>query len=348
MQKTAIEISWETIWKIIVAGMVVAAFFAASNVVITLLLSLVIATAFDGSVTFLEKKRVPRAVGTLLIFITTLTLLAVLLYIIVPLAVLELRQFLQGLSILSIPIIDESQAHQIFERIQQGLSGFIGALFQSGTSILGAVGYFLGNLLTVIVTIVLSFYFTISPGGVERFIRTVFPADKEAYVLALYGRVKKKMSLWFRGQLLLMLAVAALTFIGLTVLGVPYALILSIIAGLLEIVPVVGPVLSGALAFLVAAPSSITLGIYVAILFVAIQQLEAHLLVPFIMRRSLGLSPAVVIIALLVGNQFAGIAGTILAIPLTMVFQEWVEDFERDKAVRFARTKAGKLIEPAL
>jgi len=341
----AIEISWETILRVIVAIMIVAALVVASNVIIVLLLSLVIATAFDGSVTFLEKKRIPRVLGTLLIFAISLILLAVMLYIIVPLAVMELRQLLQSLGSLSIPIIDSGQTQQIFEQLQLGLGSFMGAIFNSGISLLGAVSYILGNILTVVMTIILSFYFTVSRSGVERFIRTVLPADKEEFVLEIYGRVKRKMSLWFRGQLFLMLAIFVLTYIGLTILGVRYALILSIIAGLLEIVPMVGPVIAGALAFLVAIPTSLMLGVYVAVFFVLIQQFEAHILVPLVMSHSISFSPAVVMIAFLIGNSLAGISGMILALPITMVLQEWMAEFEKNKKTRFARAKAERLIE---
>lgn len=345
MQKMTVEISWETILRIIVAITIVAVFVMASNVIIILLLSLVIATALDGSVTFLEKRRIPRALGTLLIFVVLLMLLAVMLYIIVPLAVLELRQLLQSLSAFSVPLIDSVQAQYIFERLEQELGGFIGAIFSGGTSLLGAVSYLFGNIFAVVVTTMLSFYFTISRSGVERFIRAVLPADKEESTLEIYGRVKRKMSMWFRGQLFVMFAIFMLTYIGLTILGVPYALVLSIITGLFGIVPIVGSILAGVLVFLVAITDSLMLGVYVAVFFVLIQQFEAYVLVPLIMRHSVNLSPAIVIIALLVGNRLAGISGMILALPVTMALQEWMAEFEKDKKARFARTKAEKLIE---
>jgi predicted PurR-regulated permease PerM len=150
-------------------------------------------------------------------------------------------------------------------------------------------------------------------------------------VIGIYHQVRKKMGLWLQGEVFLMFVVGTVSALGLWLLGVKYSLILGILAGLFEIVPVVGPIFSGALAFLVAVPQSLTLGIYVILLFLVIQQIEGHLLLPLVMNKAIGVNPVVVVVAVLAGAEIAGFVGIILAVPTAVILQEIVEDYERRK-----------------
>lgn len=174
---------------------------------------------------------------------------------------------------------------------------------------------------------ILSFYLSINRDGVEKFLRAVLPLSWEEYAVDIYLRVRRKMGLWLQGQMLLSLVVGIATFIGLLILNVDFSLVLGIMAGLLEMVPIVGPVFTGVLAFLVAISDSWTLGISVIILFAVIQQMESHLLVPVVMRKTTGLHPVVVVISLLAGSQLGGFIGLILAVPSAVIIQEFIEDW---------------------
>jgi len=122
-------------------------------------------------------------------------------------------------------------------------------------------------------------------------------------------------------------AIVLFIFIGLLILGVDYSLFLGIMAGILEMVPIVGPVFTGVLAFLVAISQSWTLGISVVVLFVIIQQMESHLLVPVVMRKTIGLHPVVVVFSLLAGSQLAGFVGLVLSVPSAVIIEELIEDW---------------------
>ena len=124
-----------------------------------------------------------------------------------------------------------------------------------------------------------------------------------------------------RGQLILSLLIGTTTFIGLTLLGVEYALPLAIIAGLLEVVPVIGPIISGIPAVLVALTVSPLLAVLVGGLYLAIQQVESHVIVPQVMKRAVGLNPLLVILAVSVGTRLLGISGALLAVPIAVVIQ---------------------------
>jgi len=327
------NVSWTTLWRIFLMLCIGAMLFLAREAVIILFLAIIISSALDGPVSYLQRKKIPRVLGTLLIFLMALAILALLLYTLVPIAIFELQNLLENLKKVEIPIfgnIDVSQFVGV-DKYLKNLGDLVNVLFSGGASFINITAAIFGNFALIVATLILSFYLTIDQGGVERFLRAVLPIPQENYIVGIYLRVRKKIGHWLQGQILLMLVVGAATFLGLWILGVKYSLILGILAGLLEIVPIAGPIFSGAVAFLIAISESFTLGLYVIILFVVIQQAESHLLVPLVMRKTIGISPVVVVVALLAGSQIAGIIGVILAVPVAVVFQEIIKDWERRK-----------------
>lgn len=308
----------------------VAALFLAKEVLIILFLAIVISSALDSPVDYLERKKIPRILGTLLIFIATLIILAFLLYALIPVAISEFQILLANIGELKMPVLGSLDISQ-FKEINKYLESLVSALFSGGASLINIIFSVFGGFALTAATLVLSFYLTINQGGVEKFLRAVLPITHENYVIEIYHRARKKLGLWFQGQLLLMLIVGSAVSLGLWILGVKYSLILGILAGVLEIVPMVGPIFAGAIAFLMAISESWTLGFYVIILFLVIQQLENHILIPIVMKKTVGISPVVVVVALLAGSQIAGFIGMILAVPTAVVIQEIIADWERRK-----------------
>ena len=311
----------------------VLALFWARQALIILFLAIVISSSIDGLVSWLQRKKIPRIFGTLLIFLVALTILALLLYTLIPIAIFELQSLLGNLKKIEIPIFGALDISQFvgIDKYLGNLGNLADVLFSGGASFLNIVAAVFGNLALIIATLILSFYLMVNRAGVEKFLRIILPIIYEDYIVGIYLRARKKMGRWLQGQILLMLVVGAATTIGLWILGVKYSLILGILAGVLEIVPIVGPIFSGTIAFLVAISESWILGLYVIILFLVIQQAESHLLIPLIMRKTVGISPVVVVIALLAGSQIAGLVGIILAVPTAVVLQEVIEDWERKK-----------------
>ncbi len=306
------------------------ALFLAKEVLVIIFLAIVISSALDSPVSYLERKRIPRVLGTLLIFITALAILSFLLYAIIPVAISEFQILLTHVSNLEIPVFGSLDI-SYFNEINKYLGNFANTLFSGGASLLNIIVSVFGSIAFVVATTVLSFYLTINREGVEIFLKAILPLTHENYVMEIYRRARNKLGLWFQGQLLLMLIVGLVVFFGLLILGVKYSLILGVLAGVLEIVPMAGPIFAGVIAFLAAVSESWILGIYVIILFFGIQQLENHFLAPIIMKKTIGISPVVVVIALLAGSQIAGFVGIILAVPTAVVIQEIIADWERRK-----------------
>ena len=333
-----IDISWGTFWKIFFMLLLVAGLFMAREVIIILFLSIVISSAIDSPVSFLQRKRIPRILGTILIFLAVLAVISLLFYIIVPVSIFELKNLLANMDKMEVPFFGKLGTIVLAEKLGEVLNGLSNILFKGGvSSFLSVVSGIFGNVVFVLATFVISFYLSVHQAGVEKFLRAILPMAREDYVVDIYLRVKKKLGFWLQGQLLLMFFVGFSSFLGLWILGVKYALILGIMAGLFEIVPIVGPIFVGALAFLAAVSESFSLGIYVILLFFLIQQLESHVVVPVVMGRIVGISPVVIVISLLAGSQIAGFVGLVLAVPAAVIFQEIIEDRDRKKPKSLTR-----------
>ncbi len=329
-----LEISWSSLWRVFFMLVLVVVLYFLRNVLLILFLALVISAAFDAPISFLERKKVPRILGALMIFFLTLAVFALLLYTIIPIAIAELANFLGRLGNLDLPVLGTLGVPQLLQKIEANvgnLNDLTGLLFSGGASVIEVASAIFGGLFFIITVFVLSLYLAISRDGVEKFLRAVLPLSHEEYTVDLYLRVKRKMGLWLRGQLILSSIVGLVVFIGLWILGVDYALIIGVIAAILEIVPYVGPVFAGALAFLLAAPQSLITGIYVIILFIVVQQIESHLLIPTVMKKTVGIHPVVAVISLLAGAQLAGLPGAILSVPTAVILQELIEDYASRK-----------------
>jgi predicted PurR-regulated permease PerM len=150
----------------------------------------------------------------------------------------------------------------------------------------------------------------------------------------LFNRVQRKMGLWLRGQLILCLIIFALTYLGLSILGVKYALILALIAGLTEFIPYLGPFLGGVPAVFLAFTQSPTLAIFVAILYIIVQQIENNFLTPKIMEKAVGLNPIVSIAAIMVGFSIGGVIGALLSIPVATAAVVVIQDLLHKKQAK--------------
>ncbi len=308
--------------------------FIARDILISLFLAIVIASALDPAVSWLEKRRVPRILSTLGIYIVLIFVLALLAYAVIPIALSEFNTFLGSLGKYSGTLFNFIDTSGFIDSINQGLSKITNLLLSGSTSVLEVGAKFLGSITATVSVFVLSFYLTVGKDGPEKFFVAVLPSSYETKIISLYRRIKKKIGSWFAGQVVLSVAIGLMVFIGLSILGVRYSLILGIMAGIFELIPYVGPIFSGSLAVLVALTDSVPLAFYALILFIIIQQLENNLLVPAINNWTTDLQPVVILIAILIGAQVFGFVGLILAVPAAVLFQELLDDWSVIKASR--------------
>jgi len=195
----------------------------------------------------------------------------------------------------------------------------------------GAVAGVAGGLFGLITILILSFYILIDADRLRASMLRLFPPAERPRVAAASREVTVKLSAWLGGQVLLGAAIGTSTAIGLWALGIPFFYVLALVAGVGELIPVVGPILSAIPALAVALTISLQKTLFVLIFLVVQQQLENHILVPRIMSRQVGVSPVTVIVALLIGGSLLGIVGAILAVPTAAILQVVLHEFVKEE-----------------
>jgi predicted PurR-regulated permease PerM len=165
-----------------------------------------------------------------------------------------------------------------------------------------------------ILTIVI--FWLVEHPRLQRYALAFLPSDRRAGAREAWNDVEERLGLWVRGQLILMGSIGLATGIAYSLLGVPAALLLAVIAAICEAIPIIGPLLGAIPALLFAATVSPELALVVCLVYIVIQIVEGNVLVPLVMRNTIGLSPFLVIVSLLVGTAVAGIAGALVAVPI--------------------------------
>jgi len=185
---------------------------------------------------------------------------------------------------------------------------------------------FLGGFTAVITVLVFTFYMLLQGAEIKQAFVIVFPPAERGRVTLVLDRIGAKFGGWLRAQLLLSFSVAIPVAIGLSLLRMPYPLLLAIVAGIGELIPMVGPALGAAVAILVALSQQPWQLVSVVIFYVIIMNVEPHILVPRIMSRVVGMSPILTLVALLTGIKLLGILGGLLAVPVAAALQVIVRE----------------------
>ena len=343
-QKIRVNISYESIIKFFIVLFILLSFIYLRGIIFVVFISMILALIMNPAVDKMQKKKIPRVAGAASLFLSAFVLIGILIYIVAPPLAREVGTLASnfptylenaGLDYKMISdqniAIDRSFDYKISEPFQNILFEASKGLKDITSNIVVGILGFLGGVLTVILILVISFYLVVEKNGVEKFVRTLIPAELRPQALRVIGKIEVKLGKWFMGQLFLGLIVGLLSFVGLTILGVPYALVLAIIAGSMELIPYIGPTLSSIPAIIIAFTISPLLAVLVFALYFIIQQLENYLIVPKVMEKSVGLHPVVIIIAMLIGGQVAGVLGIILAIPVTTIVSIILEDIYAHK-----------------
>jgi predicted PurR-regulated permease PerM len=310
-------------------------FFILREVLVVLLISFIFAAALDPTVDKLEHKKIPRIIAIAGIYVLVLLFLSMIIKSVIPPAISQVTTFGQNKEI----YIDKITSYfpGVGPDVKAGLAdsivNFINSLTQAKNLPLlsQAAGVFSG-FIGLILVLVISFYLLIEKDGTEKWIASYVPSQYQTKSLAVAKKITAKMSSWFRGQMLLCVIVFLADFIALTILKVPFALTLGLLAGFLELLPIAGPIIAGALAGFVALTISPLLTLIVVVYFFLVQQIENHVLVPQIMKKTLGLHPVAIIFALLAGSKLLGILGIIIAVPVAAAISVLFNEFYQIKA----------------
>lgn len=322
-QTVKLDIPFWSIAKVFIIGIIFYLLLLVKDIIALFFIVLIFTAALRPIVNKWEKK-IGRTLSVLSLFVFIILASVFVVYLIVPPVISQSKQLIENVpSILN--KYDFLKSH--IPSVNEGVNTFaknIGNITNSFVSITAGI---FGGVITFFAAIIMTVYLLLDRNGIHSVIKSVIAPDQQEVITALIKKISQKVGGWFRGQMILGAIIGVLDLIGLSILGVPYALTLAIVSAVLEIVPTIGPLIAGSLAVLITLGSSPIKALFVLILYVAVQQLENSFIVPKVMQKAVGLSPVIIIIAILTGAKLLGVVGAILAVPiaasLSVIVQEW-------------------------
>jgi len=339
-RQTVLDISSWTIIKIIIICALAVLLYYIRSVLYLMFIVTIIVAALSPSVEWLQKKKVPRLMAVLIVFAAIILVIIFGAYIVVPPLLGQLEQFATEFpKRLNEYLQDENTRFNFLQikdqLIEAGLIDNLGKTLEIAYSQLSNVSSilinqtfnFIGYIVSFVSLIFLTFYFLLEEEALRSFLMSILPHKKQISVFNIIQKTNKKTGLWLRGQLMVVTAIGLMTYIGLSILGVKFPLVMAIIAGVASIVPMVGPIAGATPAVLVGMTQSVWVAVGVILMAILIQQIEGQFITPKIMGKIVGLSPVTILVALLIGGQLAGIWGMMIAIPaaaaISVLVEEW-------------------------
>jgi len=335
-----ININAGTIIKILVILGITALLWQLRELVLIIVTSIVLASATEPGIKFFTKLKLPRVFSVLIVYVLFIGLFVGIIYAFVPVLLQETSGLLKDMPTLTEALESDSVVTAVLpdgvniSGLQDSLGELITTYSSNAFAFLNMV---FGGLLTFVLIVVFSFYFAVEESNMRDFIRIIAPKKKEKYAIDLLKRSQRKVGRWMQGQLLSGLIIGMLTYLGLTIIGVKYALLLSAIVVLFGLIPVFGIILATIPAVAIGfVTGGTTMALLVLALYLIVQQFEGNLIYPLIVTRVVGVPPLMVMLALIVGAQLAGFLGILLSVPLAAVLQEVVKDLDKWKHDKLA------------
>lgn len=339
-KKIIYEISSLSILKAILIVLIFVFAYFILDILGVIFFALIITSVAEPIITKLKKYKIPRILAGVLIYFFGILIFGFILYLIFPVLAFEVKQiavllptYIEGIKIqFGTGFISDD----ILTNLQNYLTDVAAILSRSfGEILLGTIR----GLVYVVSVIIISLYLSIRERGIEQFLELVTPESYKIYILDLWKRTKKKLAHWFQSYLFLSFLIGVLVFLGLSLIGVRYALLLAIISAVFELLPVIGPIFAATVAILIVLFESPILAFIVFLFYIIIHQIESHIIIPLFMTKAVGVDPVLIILALLIGNKLAGIVGILFAVPLAAIFTELFKDIIEKKYLVFGNNK---------
>lgn len=332
MKTHRIEITTSTILKTIaiILGLWLAYYIL--DVIILLFVVVMLTVALEPIVTKITLWGVPKVLSIIIVFVVLIALFGLAIYIVIPPLVEQVQSLANNAPVYINKFTDFSSGYstQATQKILDTVSSSLGKYTEG---IVGATIALFGGIVSTLTVVVLTFYLLIEEKAIRKSLLSLVPLKNKARIADMSRRMGIKIGLWLRGQFSLMVLVGLMTTLAMQVIGAPYALAIGVTAGLLELVPLLGPIIAGALgAFIVFASGAPLWQVGALItIFIVVQQIENQILVPKIMQKAIGVSPVVVIIAILVGGRLLGVGGAVLAIPIVGIISVFAHEYLKNK-----------------
>ena len=321
MKAQKIEVSHRTIIFAIIFILALWFVYFIRDILFQLFVALIIMATLNPLVTKLHKYKFPRAASVIVVYIFVFGVIGGIFFALIPPLVTQTTSFVNNLPRLldriGVPfVLSDQVVSQILAQIGTIPSQLVRAVISVFSNVLG-----------VLTVMIFAFYLLLAREKLDEQLGNFFGKEKKKEIAKMVDLLEMKLGGWARGQAFLMFLVGFFTYIGLILLSIPFSLPLAILAGLLEIVPFIGPILSAIPSVIIGFGISPITGMATASLYFLIQQLENYVFVPNVMKRSVGVSPIIVLLALAIGFRLAGVLGVFLSVPVVITLQVLIKQY---------------------
>jgi predicted PurR-regulated permease PerM len=323
-----IDFTWMGIFRVILALFAFYLLYLLREVVILVLLGLVISVLLNPAIDFFEKKKMNRSLATLIVYVSAACLIAGFFLLTIPPIAIELVSFSKNYAV-------------YFDKFYDVFGGYISGSLDSSaintgmqegivklTSELWMVGSFIvSSIFSVITIFTLAFFFSIEEKEIVGFIKLFSPKRLEDNIVESWEKGRITVAKWFGSRIFVSGLLALMTYVGCLILNIKFAVSLSLLAGFLNIIPVIGPIISAILICSVALMESWYIALLALIMVFITQQIEGNIFTPLTTNKMIGLPNFLILTSILIGGKLAGIVGMVLAIPIAGILYETVKNY---------------------
>ncbi|MCS7183740.1 MAG: AI-2E family transporter [Patescibacteria group bacterium] len=262
--------------------------------------------------------KIPFFVNITLIYLLFIFILIFSIYVLLPVIIKEVKNIY--------PQVQEILESYGIKNINNYFSNF---LKTTPETLFNFSSYFfniLGGIFNFILIIILSFYVSTQTNFFPDIFKFLF-GEKHKFYINLYFRIKKKFAFWLASQIFLMIFIGSLTYLFMTILKIPYASLIALIAGLTEVIPILGPIISASIAILITFSNHPDKILWLLGSFILIQQIENNLIIPLIAKKVFEIKPLITLASILIGAKLGGILGVLTVLPFSVILIEIYQEF---------------------
>src|SRR4030042_1533239 len=282
-----LDISWGTIFKIAFIAFLFYIIYLIRDVLILSIFALIISILLNPLINFFQKKRVPRVIAVIFVYVGIFGLISLLIYSLASVFIIEIQKFSnifpEYFEKISPPL--KTLGVKAFEDIESFIGLINKSLETMAASFLGAMAAIFGGILSTIYVITIAIFISLEEKGVERSLSLLFPKKYESYILNLWERCQQKVSGWFLSRILASIFVGLVSYVAFVILNIKSPVTLSLLAGALNFIPVIGPLITGIIIFTIISLSSAPKAVFAIVIFTLIQQIDNNILTPLLAKK---------------------------------------------------------------
>ncbi|MFA5228194.1 MAG: AI-2E family transporter [Candidatus Paceibacterota bacterium] len=327
---TQIDISWQTIFKIVFVSLLFYAIFILKGVLGWIFIALIISILVNPIIDFLK---INRVLSSTLVYFLILLIFGFFIYLIVPPLVLEIQSFsgVFGNYFNELPAFLSNIGLDSFDKFYDLGTKFNETLIKISSNLFNVFASLFGSIFAGITIFTLALFFSIEKDDILKGIRTITPKRFEQQVLDRWEKSQKHVVGWFGSRIISSIFIGVMTFVLCVFLDIKFALMWGLLSGVLNIVPMIGPVVAALVVGLFVLIESLPKAILITVFAIIIQQIESNLLMPILSKKINGLPVSLVLISILIGGVVWGVMGAVLSIPVAGIIFESFKDYFKSK-----------------